>query len=198
MRKQPEITAKTRKKIIDTFWELYRNFRIEKISIGMLMKQAGMNRSTFYEYFTDIYDLLDQAENEILDSLEQHLDERFEIRNTISFSEFARGFADRFSLYDDKIYVLLSSKGDPDFSRKLKERIRNHICVVVDMKSDSPEFEYVLTFIVSSLGSILSHWYENGKQESSEEVLEIMQTLMAAGVFGLAGPECISIQNTGR
>lgn len=189
MRKQPEITAKTRGKIVDTFWELYGNFRIEKISIGTLMEQAGMNRSTFYNYFTDIYDLLDQAENEILDSLEQHLDERFELRNTLSFSEFSRGFADRFSLYDDKIYVLLSSKGDPNFSRKLKEKIRNHIAVIVNMEPDSFEFEYVLTFIVSSLGSILSHWYENGKHESSEQILELMQTLMAAGVFGLAGRE---------
>lgn len=185
MRKQPEITTKTRKKIIDTFWELYRNFRIEKISIGMLMKQSGMNRSTFYEYFTDIYDLLDQAEKELLDSIEQHLDEYFANKNIISLNEFTREFADIFSMYDNKVFLLLSSKGDSDFSKKLKERIRKHITAFVDMNPDSFEFEYILTFIISSLGCILSHWYEDGKQENPEQILELMHTLIATGVFGL-------------
>lgn len=185
MRKQPEITAKTRKKIVDSFWELYRNFRIEKISIGMLMKYAEMNRSTFYEYFTDIYDLLEQAENEILDSLQKYIDKNFNSRESITFNEFSGSFVRRFPMYDDKIYILMSSKGDPNFALKLKERIRGNISQILDMSSDSPEFEYILSFIIASLGGILSHWYENGKKESFEKVFNIMHTLMGTGVFGL-------------
>ncbi len=34
MKKQPEITAATKQKIIDSFWELYKEKSIDKISVG--------------------------------------------------------------------------------------------------------------------------------------------------------------------
>ncbi len=36
---------------------------IEKISIRELTDTAGYNRTTFYNYFSDIYDVLDYIEN---------------------------------------------------------------------------------------------------------------------------------------
>lgn len=59
MHKQPDITAATRKKIMDSFWNIYITTPIDKITISAITKSAGVHRSTFYEYFKDIYDLKD-------------------------------------------------------------------------------------------------------------------------------------------
>lgn len=48
MKKQPELTDKTRKDV---------------------MKLAGYNRSTFYQYFEDIYSLRDYVEDDVLKNI---------------------------------------------------------------------------------------------------------------------------------
>ena len=55
MKNNTEIISKTKQDLIDAFWCLYCEKRIEKITIKEITVKAGYNRSTFYEYFTDIY-----------------------------------------------------------------------------------------------------------------------------------------------
>lgn len=66
MKKKPEITKKTKRNIVDNFCELYMEKPIEKISIQEITNRAGYNRSTFYQYFSDIYELLTYVEDELL------------------------------------------------------------------------------------------------------------------------------------
>ena len=42
---------------------------LKKLPIQELMDKAGYHRSVFYVYFKDIYDLLEQEENDIIDKL---------------------------------------------------------------------------------------------------------------------------------
>ena len=59
MHKQPEVTAATRARLMDAFWALYRERPMEKITVSSIVKLAGVHRSTFYEYFQDVYDVLE-------------------------------------------------------------------------------------------------------------------------------------------
>ena len=72
MKKQPQQTAQTRKKLMDSFWKLYCDDGIDRVTVGAVAKDAGYNRGTFYEYFTDVYDLLEQLEDELLGELERN------------------------------------------------------------------------------------------------------------------------------
>ena len=71
MNKQPEVTAQTKQNLIDAFWSLYCEKRIEKITVKEITQMAGYNRGTFYEYFTDVYDVLDQIELSLVPTLNE-------------------------------------------------------------------------------------------------------------------------------
>ena len=43
--------------------------RIEEITVSEITKATKINRSTFYVYFKDVYDVLDQIENAFLPSI---------------------------------------------------------------------------------------------------------------------------------
>ena len=47
MKKQPEVTAATRQKLMDAFWTLYKEKAIDKISIAEITNITGNNRGTF-------------------------------------------------------------------------------------------------------------------------------------------------------
>ena len=63
MKKNPKITGQTRENLLQAFWSLYRQKKIEHITIQDITTKAGYNRSTFYEYFVDIYDVLNRLED---------------------------------------------------------------------------------------------------------------------------------------
>ena len=66
MRRQPEKTARTKQNMIDVFWKLAEEKGLDKVTASALAKEAGINRATFYAYFTDMDDLIFQAEEQIL------------------------------------------------------------------------------------------------------------------------------------
>ncbi|MCD7750028.1 MAG: TetR/AcrR family transcriptional regulator [Oscillospiraceae bacterium] len=61
MKKQPEVTERTRQRFLEAFWSLVREKPVAKISVSELTKRAGYNRSTFYEYFLDTDELFGAA-----------------------------------------------------------------------------------------------------------------------------------------
>ncbi|QCQ04425.1 TetR/AcrR family transcriptional regulator [Ligilactobacillus animalis] len=58
---------KTKKNIKEVFIELRRDQPLEKIRVATICQQALINKSTFYRYYTDVYDLSDQLQQEALD-----------------------------------------------------------------------------------------------------------------------------------
>jgi len=47
MNKQPMVTAQTKQNLIDAFWSLYCEKRIEKITIKEIAQRAGYNEEPF-------------------------------------------------------------------------------------------------------------------------------------------------------
>ena len=71
MKNNPEVMTKTKQDLIDAFWALYCQKRIDKITVKEITQKAGYNRSTFYEYFIDIYDVLEQIETAIIPNINE-------------------------------------------------------------------------------------------------------------------------------
>lgn len=185
MKKQPEVTAQTRRKLMDSFWQLYCDKGMSNVTVGSLTRMAGFNRSTFYEYFTDIYDLLETLEDELLADLEMRMESRFKEGFPDNFTEFSRSCAQIFSAYDDKIYILLSNRGDPGFHAKLKQKVEPVLLKNFGFSITEPYLEYMITFAFSAMIGMLNLWYENGKEMSIETLFQIMQSLVANGVLGV-------------
>lgn len=59
----------SKKRIEETFLLLLRKKPIERISVTELCEKAGINRSTFYAHYIDIYDLMEK----VTDSFVRHL-----------------------------------------------------------------------------------------------------------------------------
>lgn len=57
------------KAIRSCFLQMLKKQPIEKISVGELCEKAGINRSTFYRHYTDIYNLLESIVDECFHEL---------------------------------------------------------------------------------------------------------------------------------
>lgn len=175
MNKQPEVTAQTKQNLIDAFWPLYCEKRIEKITVREIAQKAGYNRGTFYEYFTDVYDVLDQIEQSLIPTLEE-LPPTNKLNQNMPFDLFLK-------LYDQngKYYsILLGDNGDPAFASKIKISIKPLIMRSISEKVDINhiELDFILEYILSAMIGILSYWFRMNKVLPAEDLIALMYQLM--------------------
>jgi AcrR family transcriptional regulator len=177
MNKQPEVTAQTKQNLIDAFWSLYCEKRIEKITVKEISQRAGYNRGTFYEYFTDVYEVLDKIEQSLVPTLDElppttKLDHNMDI----PFDMFLKLYEKNCKYYS----VLLGDNGDPAFVSKIKSSIKPLIMKSISEKMDRNDIEldFILEYILSAMIGILSYWFRMNKVLPAEDLIALMYELM--------------------
>jgi len=163
----------TRQRLINAFWELYCNQRIEKITVREITAKVGCNRGTFYEYFLDVYDVLEQIENELI----PEIDELPPLQ--ASFQQPMDTFIKLYAQHSQYYSVLLSAKGDPAFAWKLKTSVKAKLIeAFATSQRDPAVLDYTLEFILSAMIGVLTHWFQNGEVMPKEALLALMYRLM--------------------
>ena len=181
MNKRIDIIAQTKQNLIDAFWTLYREIRIEKITVKDITNRAGYNRGTFYEYFKDVYDVLEHIENSLIPSLNE--------LPPISIGLEMRGMPMNvfFELYEknNNYYsVLLGDSGDPAFASKLKNSIKPMRMTefTKDPNLNQEELDYILEYTLSAMIGIMSYWFSQTNKLPHDKLHALIMRLMEQGV----------------
>ena len=172
MNKQPEITEQTRKNIIAVFCRLYEEKPIEKISVKEVIALAGYNRSTFYEYFTDIYALLEFIEDDVIAYIKAGLNNKIKSQTDLLTLLAAK---------EDYLKVLMGTYGCIHFQDRLKSEFMQ--------ENEKKEYDVIHTYLsefhMTVSLSMYRLWLKQGKDISLEELSGIIHTLYTEGVRGI-------------
>lgn len=198
MHKQPEVTAATRQKIMDSFWGLYTVTPIEKITISAISKNAGIHRSTFYEYFKDIYDLLEQFENDLL----KHLEKEFipvtkknmaRLRDAgapSDLSAFINTTLSFFINYGNLLYHLSGPSGDAGFRKKLFTFFKAAFLDIHDIPADSHYADYLASLVFTIILNNMEYCYEHPEDITIQEVISLTYQLLGEGLSKSIDSKC--------
>jgi AcrR family transcriptional regulator len=183
MKKKPEVTTHTKQNLIDAFWSLYCIKHIERITVREIAERAGYNRGTFYEYFTDTYNVLEQIEDSLLPG-EQELPPK-SLDAQAATAQPINAFIKMYEQNRKYYIVLFGNNGDPAFVGKIKDRIKPMIRQMLVKKSCADEFEldYTLEFMLSAMIGILSYWFLQQDSPPSDRLLSLMYDLIEKGVM---------------
>ena len=180
MKKQPQITESTRKDFILAFCEFYRQMPIEKISVKDVAEKAGYSRVTFYNYFNDIYDLLNYIEDDFISRFEN------DISNNISRSLELNSLV--FSLdkllSDHELYtsVLLTNPHSIQFFGRLKDRVIPLALNHFGIPPDDTKTKYTLELYITGIISILRTWIKNDKDLPAAALVELIKESINSGI----------------
>ena len=178
MTKQPRMTERTRRNLLDAFWLLYEKNGIERVTVREVAAKAGYNRGTFYEYFRDVYDCLQQIEAECIPSVEE-LPPILERPG--ASSEFVESFIVLYRDRLERLDILLGDRGDPSFRRRLIDGIKASILETLPGHALSAEearqFDYLLEFELSGLLGILWRYFHTTPRGRAEEIVAIVRRI---------------------
>ncbi len=180
MKKNPEATALTRLNLLQAFWDLYSQKKIESISINEITKKAGYHRSTFYEYFLDINDVLSQLEEGLITHIKEEV-----LKNLSVFQneDFIEGMARLYESRGKYLSVLLGENGDPFFAEKVKIVMRPVLMETFGLQVSDTLAAYIFEFGFSAILSTITYWYKNNKDFPSKELIILIRSMLVSGVY---------------
>ncbi len=155
----------SQEKIGKAFVELLQTREVKDITVSDLIKLTGLNRSTFYANYLDIFDLADKVREEL-----------------------ERDFSNLFSDYD----YFNERSGALKMFQHIKENQLfyktyfklcyddKHLISVYDPKRAEQEhifgnMKYHIEFFRNGLNAIIKLWLAGGCQESPEEMAEVLK-----------------------
>jgi AcrR family transcriptional regulator len=170
----------TKENIKTAFWSLYEKKPLEKITVKEIIQAAGYSRNTFYYYFSDVYDVLEQLEEDIL----RQTDEAYlSVRQRFSPGQISPSVDDMvavseatFSLHNKYLPVLFGKYGDPQFHRKLRRHFIKYIRAYFPdyFRESSIETELMAEFFTSGFISALEFVGPNSKSITFREMIAIL------------------------
>lgn len=164
----------TIKSVENAFLGLCEKQNFSKIKVSDICKKAGINRSTFYANFIDIYDLAEKIqlrlENDVSRLLEQDNVPQYSSKDFLKLFEHIKE--------NQKLYLFYFKL---DFDNKDKLNLFN-ICLQ-DFDINAEFIDYHIAFFKSGFNAIVKRWLENGCQETPEQMKDILMNEYKGRIF---------------
>lgn len=174
------------------FMDLMRQKPIQSISVKEVCDLAGINRSTFYAHYTDLYDLLDKIEEELIAAFQRALEPMLKEQGTqvnpvAITTEIFRCIKDN----ADICTVTLGDYGDKSFINRLLMMGRD-ICIEAYQnyfkRATPKQIEYFYAFVSNGCMGLLRRWMDDGMVSSEEDLAKMAENIMLHGVGFLRSP----------
>ena len=133
--------VKTKRAIRDAFMEIRVKQPLNKVRVRDICEKALINKSTFYHHYTDVYDLSDKLENEVLAACF----ESFEYRDRLLTDPllFLENVPAAMNKQEAQIDVLFSGRIDV-----LHVKIMHYLRAFYQKPNMSEKEDITLTFII--------------------------------------------------
>lgn len=178
---------KTKKAIRTAFGKLLSEKNINNITVMDIAEKADINRKTFYNYYSGVYEIIEEIEDEVtafLDETLVNVDFRTALKNpNIIFEQLTKLIN-----HDPEFYgYLLAKNSESTLNEKIYNILKNKIRSTVQsqIQLDAMQLAVSTDFVVSGLVSVYREWYNSSYQMPVEEVTRLISVLALSGFNGV-------------
>lgn len=167
----------TKKAIAGAFLERLEEKPVNRITVREVCDGAGINCSTFYKYYHDCFDLMEQLENEALLQMDQLLDQA----KNGGLTEILTPTMQTLKEHQKLIRLHLRSDEGSRFVRKLVghslARLELELSGFARSELSLEERDRVKAFLVGGCIGVIEYWMYGGMRQDSQEVMDSMERL---------------------
>ena len=174
-KKEDRRVAMTKKMLKDALIEMLREMDIYHISIRELCQRADINRTTFYKYYGNQFDLLADMENDLLLFLSKTITEYAD--NPGKIIETACEYMEKHLEFGR---LIINNNVDPLFPQKLfsMSALREAVLKKFPDSQDEMTQEYIFNYITYGAYRIICIWLNKEQRESSAQLALLLMRLI--------------------
>jgi AcrR family transcriptional regulator len=178
---------KTKRAIHKAFADLLAEKDINEITIRELAERADINRKTFYNHYSGIHQLLDEVEDELIESFNEAL----------SKSDLSSGIKDPLLIYKQLGSILTNELNlrshfkkfgfNSSLFPKILDALKKSLMSVFSqkLKLDKATLKIAIEYWAAGQLAVLNLWYREGSQESMDHIITTASILSSSGLNGL-------------
>jgi AcrR family transcriptional regulator len=186
MEQDSRSVRRTKDKLRQGLTELLKKKPVKNIKVREIADLVDINRGTFYLYYKDIYDLVEQIENEMFEDFYEIV--RLKEANGAPPSPVMTDVFNFLAENADLCLVLMGPNGDLEFVNKLKALVRDRCLYywtkIYNAKS-TKYFEHFYAFFIYGCIGMFEEWLKTGMKETPEEMADILDKMIMNGVKAL-------------
>lgn len=155
---------RTKKLLRDSLFSLLQKKSINEITVTELTEVADINRATFYFYYTDIFDMLDQIQNEAYELFEDVLQGADECAATPeAFVKYVENIL-VFCKQNTAIarFVITREYTNNKVLTKIKKLLAKNVPVAKEQYAQEDPRRFILNFALNSLTGTVVDWMDDG------------------------------------
>lgn len=175
---------KTKHAIFKAFVELLNEKDVNQITITDIAKKANINRKTFYNYYSDAYEVMEEIENLTVEAFINNM-------ATVEFTNMADFLTEIFIKFTETVnndlqfFNLLFKTNNRSFLIvKIVEALKKYVQKRIEESNelDMRRFEVVSNFYLSGVLSVYMNWFMNNYDQSIEEISALLTELVLHGI----------------
>lgn len=159
--------------IKESFFSLLKEKPLNRITVKEICERSSINRATFYHHYKDPYDLLEQLENHMLESLQEALEKE----NLSDMQSFYEKILNSMKENGDWYIAVAAAKNDRDFS--VRVFLSCYRTMFPDFAGRFPNLDetdrrLLYHFLAQGCSGIMNYWFKSGMKESPEVIAKFL------------------------
>lgn len=166
-KKEYRSSVRSKRMIKEAFLKLIQEKNVEKITVTDIVKEADINRSTFYAHYPDVRGVMEAFEDQVIEQM-------MEVLKDFKYEHFFQNPVpvllkiNRYLEEDLEFYrILITAKGSDSFLEKLKRLFIEYMNSDTDIPESvrhSVTFQMQINFFAGGLINMYKQWFMGNLQ----------------------------------
>ncbi len=175
---------RTKKALYEALLVLLKEKTINEITVTELTTLADVNRATFYFYYTDLIDMLQQIQNEALESFKSVIQ-----KATISVStiEGFTEYAERLFSYCKENEALIRFIVNNDINNQLYTYIRQLMLTNIpntkEIFGENNPAKFISNYVINAMIGVCIDWMDDGMKIPPHDLAELCANVYINGSY---------------
>ena len=172
--------------IYDAFFLILKEKELDKITVSDVIKKAGIVRSTFYNHYENIPDLVDAIENKTINDIFSLMN-TFHPKNDWDICKSYYLTICEYTMTNPFLANLLSNPRKDAFFEKVVTMFHHYVKKVTQSTTtshhNSEELSYMIASTIGSTIGVLHKWTKDNFQVSAETIANILTQTFISGML---------------
>lgn len=177
--------VKTKKAIRNALAELLTEQDIENITVKDIADKADINRKTFYNYYLNVFQVIDEIENEISQKFNEAIN-GFSTDELLNDPQIIFDRINEIISEDSQFYeCLFRMENNHGLVLRLSDRlIKQTTASLTEMRIEETKAIIISDFFITGMIKAYRNWVNSDKAVTLESISDILSVLIAGGMNG--------------
>lgn len=170
-----------KQKLVETLFDLLTIKSFEDITVSELCRVSKVHRTTFYLYFDNLFELLEEGKGEAMRKIASYYPERKANVDNYMTKEYLVPYL-HFIQDNKSLFLAYFTHGDLlNVKEQYEKGILNSISIPRSKGTDSKTIDYISSFYIGGTVSIILKWIDAGFVETPEEIADVILRAIRSG-----------------